>query len=505
MEFHEKLDFLMNITRTSNISLAQSTFLDASHISRLRRGKRKLVKDAAYIKTMATYFTRQCSEDYQKKALLEALKQPATLLQDPDMAAEIIYHWLLDSGFKETDAINGFLDGMAKIQFKKPVSEKRLPYSEPETMRADVSLHYGNQGKRDAVLGFLSMVLESQQKTTLLLYSDESMDWLTEDLSFLASWANLMSGIVMQGHRINMIHTINRDLDEMLEGLAKWMPLYMTGAIEPYYYPRKRDGIFQRTLFVAPGIAAVTSTSIENMKHKSVNLLLKDTRAVNALAEEYNCYLDLCKPLMRIFTPHERLEFLATINEFEKESADAIIKSGYLSLATMPEAVAAAMISRTDEPVKKEIMEYFDHRKANFENHLLKDRFYEIVQLPDIDDIKAGKVEVGFAGLQETPKIFYRPDEFRLHLENIIQLLLRYDNYQFSINKENRDSEYRLYVKEDLGAIVIKTIPPHAVFAINENNLTAAFWDYLSIIYNEKRSDKKRVISELQKIVEELK
>lgn len=505
MEFHEKLDFLMTITRTSNISLAQSTFLDASHISRLRRGERRLVKDAAYIKTMATYFARQCSEDYQKKALLEALKQPAALLQDPDTADEIIYQWLLNSGDKETDAINGFLNDMAKIQFKKPACEERPPYSRPDAMQSDVSLFHGNQGKRDAVLAFFSMILESRQKITILLYSDESIDWLTEDLSFMASWANFMSSIVMQGHRIKMIHTINRNLDEMLEGLTKWMPLYMTGAIEPYYYPRKRDGVFQRTLFIAPGIAAVTSTSIENMKNRAVNLLLKDARAVDALTEEYNCYLNLCKPLMRIFTPHERLEYLATINEFEKESADAIIKAGYLSLATMPEAVAGAMISRTEEPANNEIMSYFNYRKTNFENNLLKNRFYEVVQLPAIEDIKAGKVKVGFAGLQETPQVFYRPDEFRLHLENIIQLLLRYDNYQFCINKENKDPGYRLYVKEDLGAIVIKTVPPHAVFAINENNLTVAFWDYLSILYNEKRSDKDKVISELQKIVDELK
>ncbi len=505
MEFHEKLDFLMNITKTSNIYLAQATFLDASHISRLRRGERRLVKDAAYVKTMANYFARQCNEDYQKKALLEAMKQPAALLQDSDTAAELIYHWLLDAGNNEMDAIDGFLDGMAKVNFKKAAFENSLPYSEPEAMQADVTLFYGNQGKRDAVLAFLSMVLESEQKITLLLYSDESIDWLTEDLSFMASWANFMSSIVMQGHRIKMIHTINRNLDEMLAGLVKWMPLYMTGAIEPYYYPRIRDGVFQRTLFVAPGIAAVTSTSLENMKSKAINLLLKDARAVDALAEEYNSYLNLCKPLMRIFTPPERLEYLATINEFEKESADAIIKSGCLSYATMPEAVALAMINRTDEPAKKEIMEYFQQRKGNFEKNLLHNRFFEVVQLPAIEDIKAGKVAVGFAGLEETPKIFYRPDEFRMHLENIIALLLRYDNYQFAINKENRDSEYRLYVKEDLGAIVIKTIPPYAVFAINENNLTVAFWDYLSILYNEKHSDKKRVISELQKIIDKLK
>lgn len=504
MEFHEKLHFLMNITRTSNIALAQATFLDASHISRLRRGERKLVKDAAYIKAMAAYFARQCTEDYQKKALLEALQQPTAELQNPDKTAEAVYRWLLAMGDKEADAINGFLDGMVQIPFKKPTGLEPPSAAETGVLQDGVALFYGNQGKRDAVLKFLATVLESQQLTTLLLYSDEAIDWLTEDLAFQASWANLMSGIIRQGHRIKMIHTINRNLDEMLEGLTKWMPLYMTGSIEPFYYPRKRDGVFMRTLFVAPGIAAVTSSSIGNMKDHTVNLFLKDVRAVAALAEEYNGYLQICKPLMRIFTPNERLEFLATINEFEKESSDAIIKAGFLSLATMPASVASDMLERTDEPVKREIMEYFYHRRDNFEKNLWHDRFFEIVQLPDLEDIKAGKVEVGFAGLKETPKIFYRPEEYRLHLENIIQLLQHYDNYQFFINKENRHYEYRLYVKEDLGAIIIKTTPPYIVFAINESNMTAAFWDYMSLIYKEYQTDKKAVIKQLQKIVDEL-
>lgn len=504
MEFHEKLHFLMNITRTSNIALAQATFLDASHISRLRRGERKLVKDAAYIKAMAAYFARQCTEDYQKKALLEALQQPTAELQNPDKTAEAVYRWLLAMGDKEADAINGFLDGMAQVQFKKPTGLEPPSAAETGVLQDGVALFYGNQGKRDAVLKFLATVLESRQLTTLLLYSDEAFDWLTEDLAFQASWANLMSGIIRQGHRIKMIHTINRNLDEMLEGLTKWMPLYMTGSIEPFYYPRKRDGVFMRTLFVAPGIAAITSSSIGNMKDHTVNLFIRDNRAVAALAEEYNGYLQLCKPLMRIFTPLERLAFLSTINEFEKESSDAIIKAGYLSLASMPESVAAAMLDRTDEAVKKGMLEYFLQRRENFEKNLSRNRFYEIIQLPPLEEIKAGKVEVGFAGLQETPRLFYQPEEYRLHLENILQLLQRYDNFQFTINKESRHYEYRLYVKEELGAIIIKTTPPYIIFAINESNLTAAFWDYLTLLHNETRMDKKTVIKQLQKIVNAL-
>ena len=40
MQFYEKLDFLMDLTKTSNSVLSRHMSFDASYISRLRSGKR---------------------------------------------------------------------------------------------------------------------------------------------------------------------------------------------------------------------------------------------------------------------------------------------------------------------------------------------------------------------------------------------------------------------------------------------------------------------------------
>ncbi len=74
MQFYEKLDFLMNITKTSNSALGQKVKLDASYVSRLRKGQRSALKDFSCIHSMAEYFARNCKEDYQRKAIDEALK-----------------------------------------------------------------------------------------------------------------------------------------------------------------------------------------------------------------------------------------------------------------------------------------------------------------------------------------------------------------------------------------------------------------------------------------------
>lgn len=67
MEFFEKLNFLMDITNTTNSALARYVILDTSYISRLRNGKRQPPHNTKIINQMAAYFARNCSEEYQKR------------------------------------------------------------------------------------------------------------------------------------------------------------------------------------------------------------------------------------------------------------------------------------------------------------------------------------------------------------------------------------------------------------------------------------------------------
>ena len=94
MEFHEKLDFMMNITRTSNSLLGQRVNLDSSHISRIRRGQRGPLKNEAVIALMAEYFARHCMEDYQRKAVADALQ--INYSSDVSELNLHIKEWLMD-------------------------------------------------------------------------------------------------------------------------------------------------------------------------------------------------------------------------------------------------------------------------------------------------------------------------------------------------------------------------------------------------------------------------
>lgn len=330
------------------------------------------------------------------------------------------------------------------------------------------------------------------------------MDWLTEDAAFQLVWMNLMCKIIAKGNKIKIIHNVSRNLDEMLEALSKWIPLYMTGAIEPFYYPKKRDGTFKRTMFIAPEKAAISANSFGVMSGKSTNVLFQDGKAVESLVEEFNSYLSLCKPLMHIFTDKDRKEYLKTLNEFESEIENTVIKTECLSLLTMPDNIVRSIIERAEVENKNDLMDYFQIRKEKFLESISSKKFNEIIKIDEIMHIKEGLVPVGYTGINELLEMKYMPEEYKEHLINIISMLNTYDNYNVVIDRETKVDSYRVYVKEDLGAIVEKTTKPYVVFALNEANITAAFWDYLNINFKRKKPDKQKVIKELQEIVEKL-
>ena len=73
MQYFDKLNFLMNITQTSNKELAAALSVDRSLISLMRSGKRGLSRKGENIKRMARFFAQRVTAQYQRHVLSEIL------------------------------------------------------------------------------------------------------------------------------------------------------------------------------------------------------------------------------------------------------------------------------------------------------------------------------------------------------------------------------------------------------------------------------------------------
>ena len=97
MDFSSKLNFLMNITQTSNKELAKSIYVDPSLISHLKSGNRKRPHNHQHIVNMAEFFAKKSQAEFQRNAISEMLGKASISNSMPNqMLAKCLENWLLN-------------------------------------------------------------------------------------------------------------------------------------------------------------------------------------------------------------------------------------------------------------------------------------------------------------------------------------------------------------------------------------------------------------------------
>lgn len=508
MQFGEKLDFLMTVTKTTNSALSKNIKLDASYISRLRSGKRGALKDATCIHQIASYLACHCPLEEQKTAICHALQLDLDSFGTEAFSTAIAQWMQYSQGTSDVITVGSFLDRLSNAAPYPSMSVHSIPEDVQNTTLTQVAIYYGVEGKRQSALRFLSSVLEQNRPRTLLLFSDEATDWMTADRDYALKWASLMVQVLEKGNKIKVIHTVSRDLDEMLSAINQWMPLYMSGAIEPYFYPKKRDGVIKRTLFIAPGAAAVISNTIGDMTNQAANLFFTENPVISTFETEFYQYLRLCKPLMKIFTAKDEKAYYTTLMGFEKEKSDSIIKTESLSLLTMPEEVFSSIAARIGAHFNA--LEFQLRRtKHFFEHNLETNRFFELIRLPDIETATTpNRIKVAFSMMLSGASGYYTLEEFIQHLEHLVFLSKSYYNFHVILTEQVTDDRYMVYAREDLGVIVASTVRTPVVLEMTESNMTAAFWGFLSHIIEKKSyrdANKNETIQKLTTYIHDLK
>lgn len=508
MTFAEKLDYLMTLTKTSNSALAQWSNIDPSYISRLRRGDRTPASNESYTMAMAMYFSKNCSQDFQWNAIVEMMGVPdsAKSITDKESRKDLIYSWLNEEKPAKGSMVRGFLDSMAISQ---PLNISSVTVSRDETIGPvleNAKIAFGNQGMRESARIFLEKVIQSGRKHTLLLFSDQDTSWITEEPGFMKEWAQLIIKAIMTGNRIRIIHTVSRNIDEMMTAIRAWVPLYMTGAIEPFYYPKIRDGLFKRTLYVAPGTAAVSSAVMGSELSDTTLFIVTDPVSVAGFEREFTRYLNMCKPLMKIYRKSDTSDFTSDILDFEGSSSNVRVE-GPPSIYTLPIDTVERIISSMGTLSKESTMDFMRSRTERFERNIIVNEYLHQVILPEIDAVRNGTAEIVLSDYFCSSPIYYTVAELTGHIRNIIRYLKDFKNYHVRIIESSENKGYILYAKEERGVLVSKTSPPSVTFIMKESNLTAAFWDYLDRKANPgwmTETSKAETIDALEKYIESL-
>lgn len=477
MKFHDKLNLLMTLQNIPNNKLAKALSLDPSLISRWRNGTRDLPKHSEYVEAIAAYFVASYKDKSRLCELMNIAFDKSTCTST--MIQNHLKAWLLDEQSTNSALVSRFIEKLNQI------TPQNTTTSLPEFVilatsgkKLSVEAYEGNAGKREAVVRFLSAVIVHPTPCTLLLFSNESMTWLTESEDFYMKWAMLLLEVLKRGHLIKIIHTINRSTDELLVAIEKWLPLYMSGQIEPFYYPNYQDSLFKRTLFIAPGIAALTSSTLSDSE-PSEQLYYHDQHMINQLVHEFDAYLKHCRPLMRIFTRENMGGFESLVIEYESQAGDLAVFSSTPTAMTMPVSLYASLLQKSalSKADQQTHLSLFEKRLALHLKNLEEKKQCEWLTLPEIDDLDS----VVFAPIDilSHQVLNYNLSDYILHIENILKMLHVHKHFHVMLGPHKLPKDIYLSVKREVGVFVAKVDANPICFAFNHPILVNAFESYI--------------------------
>ncbi len=289
--FGQKLCSLMKLAHISNSKLSKALSIDASYVSRMRSGARIPKKSTGMMVKLCSVLAERITE-------LEKTAELCGLMGIDDAEknelSDMIYVWLYDRSMPENvRAVRSFIEQMS-VMTHPGLMDIPLPHL-PEV--PETASYYGDRGLQQAVVRFLKDVIKNKS-SELKLYSDSNINWMTGD--FRPLWAAMMAACLKNGTRIRMIHNVDRSVNEMIQAIISWMPLYFTGIIEPYYSSAPVGHRFTCSIFIDPKRACVQSFGVRDMSDDAKYDYVTDEAGLDRAERAFDTLMAKCSPLLTI-------------------------------------------------------------------------------------------------------------------------------------------------------------------------------------------------------------
>lgn len=503
MQFYEKLIFLQNLLQISNRMLARELQVDPSLISRLRTGSRGIPRNRERIKTMAAYFAKRCISVYQRKTLSEILGIRQAFTAKEEHLSEILFYWLSEDPVK----LGRFTRTSESITVEGSDSTGTSASCIPS---ADNTVYYGNEGKRAAIRALYQLLSSIEKPGTVYIMTDESDNWITEDDDFGQELKSWWITLARRGFYFCYIAPPVSPVDLAFESLARWLPLYMTGQVSAYFYPRFRDQVHRRTLIVIPGHNALISNSVLPQTEATATILTSDQRLTQSYLTLFQNYRSMCRPILHTYASAESLMHCFT--RFFALKGTWIQKLPSLSTATAPPELIDLSMEHVKNPYLKNLHRFYTQELALLEDSRNDTELIDIVYLASAEEVRSGKVPVVLSFGSDADPLIYTPKTYCMHLEHIIHILETHRHYHFIPMDPSTKKDGAMLVKDGQKALIMNLSPVHdhslTVYEISQPEIIQLCQEHLYTIagqigYTEK--SRMRTISLIKERIRELK
>ena len=473
--FINNLNILIKELNINNSELSKYIGFDSSYISKIRTGNRKPHSIEKFTLSICKYLQHKFNTDKDKKLFSKIIE-----CDKDNFSLEDIYTFLVtNKSKKESHSISCFLTKLDDFDLNEYIKKTKfdklkvpsVPIQLPKT-----KMYYGLNGFKNSQLDLLKQIILSKSKSDVFFYSNMPMYEASKDLEFTKKFMIGLAFLLKKGLKLNIIHNLNRPINEIIIGLEGWIPLYMTGQINPYYIDDSYKNIYN-TLECYSSNNCLTGICLNNIN--SAKMYLSNKKDDIEISKKNSTeLLKIAKPLIKIFTKNNNLDFKKHIQNLIKLKGNRRNIYSKLPIYTISDTLLNDILLSNNlskkeiEIIKNYVNEYKNYINTILSNNRITDEF----QLLTKEEFEKKKNFLSFSFLFLEKEIYYTYEQYLKHVDCIKKF--KNKNYSYKINNRVLFQNINIHIIENKQVIISKENIPSIHFIITNNKLVSAIENF---------------------------
>lgn len=324
-------------------------------------------------------------------------------------------------------------------------------------------------------LNFFKATALSRSREPIFLNSDMPMADMAEDVEFTKKWMFGIACCLKKGLHMNMIHNVDRPMNEMILGLEAWIPIYMTGQITPYYLKNLDTSIYHHLNYVS-GAAALAGECINGHHDEGKYYLTNSRQEVAYYRNKANHILSKALPLMDIYTEESSERFYSFLSEESEKEGERCNLHSTMPLYTISDELLDNILERCHiaDNKRKQLTDYL---------HIIRNYFIKTVQCCLTEDMipvlsqeeyENSPLTLSLSGAFYEQEIYYTYEEYMEHYKQTMAFAEKYQNYTISAQHTRVFKNIQIQMKHNEWVMISKNKSPVIHFVIHHPKMIRA-------------------------------
>lgn len=479
--FIKNLNELINTLKINIKDMSKYTLCDASSISRIRYGKTKPSEPIEFASKIASYVTNKYANE------TDITKIEKLTNNDGENLYNKVFKYLTNKEEnKNNDMIKSFLNNLDKFNLNDYIKAIKFDELKVPTVPFYITKtknYFGLEEMKKAELDFLKGTVLSKNNEDVFMCSDMPMEDLAKDIDFSKKWMFGIACLLKKGIHLNIIHNLDRPFNEMMLGLESWIPLYMTGQINPFYFKDISTNIYHNLTYVS-GTLALAGECINNFHKDGKYFLTSNKKEVDYYKTKSNNLLKKANNLMNIYKEENSKSYNLFLDDYLNKDGDRKRILSSLPLFTMSDDLLNEILKNNKVP-KKDINKIINYKNEEFNkyNNLLKNNnINDIIYILSKEEFNKNVPSLSLSNIFYDKKIKYSYETYLKHLKETKRFANKNNNYILNISDYLTFNNISITIFDKKQVIISKEENPTIHFVIKHPKLVNAINNFNPLV-----------------------